>query len=173
MLISLNWIREFCPFTTAESPLEIGARFSLHAAEVEHAAERGTGLEQVVAAKVLRVLPHPNADRLTVVAVDAGPGGEIDVVCGAPNVKEGMVVPYAAPGAIIAGRELKEAIVRGIVSRGMLCSEKELEVSAEGGGLWALPPETRPGTPLAEVFPGLKDIVLEIDNKSLTHRPDL
>jgi phenylalanyl-tRNA synthetase beta chain len=172
MLISLNWVREFCPFATAESPREIGARFSVHAAEVEGAEERCAVLSTVVAARVKKVRPHPDADRLTLVTIDAG-DGEREVVCGAPNVREGMVAPYAAPGTVIEGREIREAKVRGVLSRGMLLSERELGVSEEGGGLWDLPADARPGTLLARVFPALRDVILEIDNKSLTHRPDL
>ena len=173
MQISLNWIRVFCPFETKETPLEIGARFSVHTAEVEHAFERGATLRNVAAARVLSVKPHPNADRLTVVRVDAGKGREPEVVCGAPNVREGLVVPYAAPGVKVGDREIREAKVRGVLSQGMLCSEKELEVSEEASGLWELPSEASPGTSLAAIFPELSDTILEIDNKSLTHRPDL
>jgi phenylalanyl-tRNA synthetase beta chain len=173
VLISLNWIRTFCPFETRESPLEVGARFSLHTAEVEAVIERGGALAQARAAAVLGVRPHPGADRLRLVSVDAGAGRPVEVVCGAPGVREGMVVPYAAPGAVILGREIREAEVRGVRSPGMLLSEKELEVSDDGSGLWSLPPGAAPGTLLSEVFPALVDVVLEVDNKSLTHRPDL
>ncbi|MBI4605219.1 MAG: phenylalanine--tRNA ligase subunit beta [Planctomycetes bacterium] len=172
MLISLNWIRELCPFETAETPVEIGARFSLHTAEVEHAAARGEGLERIVAARVLAVKPHPAADRLTVVTVDPG-GPRREVVCGAPGVREGRIVPYAAPGTVAGGKEIREATVRGVVSHGMLLSEKELGASDEGGVLWDLPAGTAPGTPVASLFPALRDVILEVDNKSLTHRPDL
>jgi phenylalanyl-tRNA synthetase beta chain len=173
MLISLNWIRQFCPFETEETPVQLGARFSLHAAEVEDARLRCGNLAEVVAATVQAVRPHPDADRLSLVTVDVGGGKELEVVCGAPGVRKGRVVPYAAPGVVVAGREIQEAKVRGVVSRGMLCSEKELDVSAEGAGLWELPADVSAGTPLAQLFPDLLDVVLEVDNKSLTHRPDL
>jgi phenylalanyl-tRNA synthetase beta chain len=173
MQISLNWIRAFCRFETQETPLAIGARFSVHTAEVEHAAERGSSLRSIVAARVLSVKPHPNADRLTLVRIDAGQGSQPEVVCGAPNVREGLMVPYAPPGVKAGGREIREAKVRGVLSQGMLCSEKELEVSEEASGLWELSPDAPPGTPLSDLFPDLSDIILEIDNKSLTHRPDL
>jgi len=173
MLISLNWIRQFCPFETDEAPVQLGARFSLHAAEVEDARLRCSNLAQVVAASVQAVRPHPNADRLTLVTVDVGGGKDLEVVCGAPGVRDGLVVPYAAPGVVVAGREIREAKVRGVVSRGMLCSEKELDVSPEGSGLWELPANAPAGTPLSQLFPDLLDVILEVDNKSLTHRPDL
>ncbi len=173
MLISLNWIRQFCPFETAESPVEIGAKFSLHAAEVEHAYARSTNFPSLVAARVLGVKPHPNADRLTLVEVDLGGGVKREVVCGAPGVRPGMVVPYAAPGVVVEGREIREAKVRGATSHGMLCSEKELDLAAESAGLWELPADAPPGLPLSKIHPELCDVILEIDNKSLTHRPDL
>lgn len=173
MQISLNWVREFCPFETTESPREIATRFSLHTAEVESVFERCGGLEGVVAARIRRILPHPDAERLHVVETELGSGRTTEVVCGAPNVREGMVVPYAPAGTVVGGQVLQEASIRGVVSKGMLCSERELGVSPEAEGLWELPEDVPPGTPLYEVFPELKDVILEIDNKSLTHRPDL
>ena len=173
MLISLNWIRQFCPFETDETPVQLGARFSLHTAEVEDVRLRCGNLTGVVAARVQAVRPHPDADRLTRVTVETGDGKECEVVCGAPGVREGLVVPYAAPGVIVAGREIREAEVRGVVSRGMLCSQHELDVSPESSGLWELPADAPPGTPVSQLFPDLLDVILEVDNKSLTHRPDL
>ncbi len=173
MQISLNWIRQFCPFETTESPREIGARFSLHTAEVEHWSIRGSNLSQILVAAVLGVKPHPNADRLTVVEVDIGRGEKRDVVCGAPNVRPGILVPYAAPGIVVDGHEIRETKVRGVLSQGMLCSEKELELSVDSTGLWELPPDALAGTPIATLRPDLRDVILEVDNKSLTHRPDL
>ncbi|HVR74902.1 MAG TPA: hypothetical protein VMT52_11240, partial [Planctomycetota bacterium] len=72
MLVSLNWIRELCPLEMTDSPAEMGARFSLHTAEVEHVHIRGASLDRVVVARVVGVKAHPGADRLTVVTVDAG-----------------------------------------------------------------------------------------------------
>lgn len=173
MLISLNWIREFCPFRTDETPLELGTRFTLHTAEVEAVLTRGGNLGEILAARVLEVGPHPNADRLSVARVDAGTGEPVEVVCGAPNVRAGLIVPFAAAGVKVAGTKIRAAKVRGVLSSGMLCSERELEVSDEAGGLWELPVDATIGAPLAALYPGLVDVVLEVDNKSLTHRPDL
>ena len=173
MLISLRWIREFCAFETAETPLQIGARLSLHTAEVENVIESRPELAASVAARVLEVRRHPEADRLTVVRIAAGDRGEAEVVCGAPNVREGLLAPWAPPGTSIGGRQIARTPVRGVLSAGMLLSEKELGVSEQGAGLWELPAGTEPGTPLSQLFPDLADAALEIDNKSLTHRPDL
>jgi len=173
MQISLNWIRQFCPLETKESPAEIGARFSLHTAEVEHAAAHRENLGSIVAVRVLDVKPHPNADRLALAEVDAGGGVRREVVCGAPNVRAGLMAPYAPPGTIVGGKEIREAKVRGAMSHGMLLSEKELELAAESDGLWELPDNTPVGIPLSKLYPDLTDVILEVDNKSLTHRPDL
>jgi phenylalanyl-tRNA synthetase beta chain len=167
MLISLNWVRQFAAFETSEPPKEIAARFSLHTAEVEHVIEAGSGLPEVVAARVVSARPHPDADRLSIVTADVGGGVQRDVVCGAPNVREGMVAPYAPPGASLLGREIREAKVRGILSQGMLCSEKDLGLADESDGLWELAAETPAGLPLTRAFPDLVDVILEVDNKSL------
>jgi phenylalanyl-tRNA synthetase beta chain len=179
--ISTSWIREFCPFKTREAPREIGVRFSLATAEVEGVEARGEGLEKILAAKVLAVRPLPSggsgpsgAAGLTVVKIDAGKaGGSPEVVCGAPNVREGLVAPYAPPGSHAGDREIGVATIRGVQSPGMLLSEAELGLSDAADILWELPEGTAPGTSIAKLFPGLADVVLEVDNKSLTHRPDL
>ena len=173
MLISLPWIRELCAFETAETALEIGARFSLHTAEVETVIESRPDLAVAVAARVLEVRRHPDADRLTVVRIAAGEHGEAEVVCGAPNVREGLIAPWAPPGTTIGGKAITRAPVRGVLSSGMLLSEKELGVSEQGAGLWELPPGAKPGDPVSRLFPDLAGAALEVDNKSLTHRPDL
>ncbi len=173
MHISLNWIREHCPFETSESPERIGERFSLATAEVEGVECRGEALAQFTAARVEKVEAIEGADKLTRVQVKAGKGPKIQVVCGAPNVREGMVVPYAAPGTVVQGKTLEIMPLRGVESRGMLLSEAELGISDDHSGLLELPADVRPGTPLNEVLPGTLDIVVEVDNKSLTHRPDL
>lgn len=173
MLISLNWVREHCPFETDETPLEVGTRLSLHTAEVEDVIERGAALAGIRAGLVVKVASHPDADRLSLVEVEVGAAETVSVVCGAPNVREGLVVPFAAPGVTIGGRKLKATKVRGVLSHGMLCSAKELEISEDDSGLWELPESLEPGAPLAEVLPNVRDTILEIDNKSLTHRPDL
>ena len=172
MKISIAWIREFCPFPLSDAPRQIGVRFSLATAEVEGVEARGEGLDRVLVARVLEVRPHPGADQLRLARIEAGPRRE-EVVCGAPNVRPGILVPYAPPGSVVGGREIRIAKIRGVESPGMLCSEAELGLSEEGGGLWELPAETPTGSTIAAAFPELCDIVLEVDNKSLTHRPDL
>lgn len=172
MLISLNWIRDFCSVPLREKPTTLGSRFSLHTAEVESVLEFGAKLRRIVVARVESVSPHPEADRLQVVRADLG-GKTVSVVCGAPNVRPEQLVPYAPPGVTISGQKIEARKIRGVQSAGMLCSQKELEISADGAGLWELPEGVPPGTPLLKAYSELQDVVLEVDNKSLTHRPDL
>ncbi len=173
MKISINWLREFCPFKTKESPREIGVRFSMATAEVEAVHLWGEDLKGVVAARLLEAWLHPDTPQLRIVRIDTGQEETRDVVCGAPNAVGGVVAPYAPPGAVVGGREVAEVTIRGIDSPGMLLSEAELGISDAADALWALPAKALPGTPLSELFPEILDQILEIDNKSLTHRPDL
>ena len=174
MLISLNWVQKHCPFEVREEPIKIGERFSLSTAEVEGAVCRGGKLDQFIAAKVEEVRPVEGApDNIKEVRVDIGRKTPITLICGALNVEKGMVAPYAKPGTHVLGKEITRREVRGVLSEGMLLAEDELELSDSHEGLMVLPDKTRPGTPLSEIYPDLRDVVLEVDNKSLTHRPDL
>ena len=176
MKISIHWIREFCPFATGESAAEIGVRFSLATAEVEEAEEFGRALRGLVAVRVLEARPHPGAENLRIARIQVGPeakAGPREVVCGAPNVRAGLIAAYAAPGVTVGEIEVGVARIRGVESPGMLLSEAEAGVSDAADLLWELPAATPPGTPLLEVFPRVLDAVLTVDNKSLTHRPDL
>ncbi|MFO0483366.1 MAG: phenylalanine--tRNA ligase subunit beta, partial [bacterium] len=112
----------------------------------------------VVVAKVLTVVPHPNADRLRLCTVDAGGAAPLSIVCGAPNVREGMVVACATVGAALpGGLNIKRAQVRKVDSEGMLCSARELGLSEEADGLMDLPATLVPGTPLRAAL-GLDDM---------------
>ncbi len=174
MYISLNWIRRHCPFETDDSPARIGERFSLATAEVEGVTSRGEGLEQFVAGRVLESEEvNGTGGRLRKCLVDHGAAKPSTVVCGAPNARVGVVAPFARPGLVVLGKELRAAKIRGVVSHGMLLAEDELGLSDNHDEIMELPGDVEPGVPLTEVHPDLRDIVLEIDNKSMTHRPDL
>lgn len=173
MLISLNWVRQHCPFPLEHEPRRLGEIFSLATAEVEGVEVRGEGLDRFVVARVLEVAPIPKAKKLRHVRVDVGASEPVEVVCGAPNVRPDLRVPFAAPGVTVGGQKLEKAKIFGVESSGMLLSEKELGLSDDHAGLLELDPDAEPGTSLDELFPGVEDIVLEVDNKSLTHRPDL
>ncbi len=153
-------------------------------AGLERIIKIGQDLEKVVVAEILKIKPHPQADKLQIVIVDTG-RGEREIVCGASNIKVGQKVPLALPGARLpagadsparAGRpngvEIKPEVIRGVKSNGMLCAEDELGLGSGHGGILILPGSLKVGENLAKAL-GLDEIVLEIENKSLTHRPDL
>src|SRR5512134_3740722 len=115
--------------------------------EVEEAVPAAPPFSGVVVARIDSVAPHPNADRLRVCSVDAGTGALLQIVCGAPNAAAGMKVPCALPGAQLPGGfAIKATTMRGVESKGMLCSAKELGISEDAAGLLALAPDAPVGT---------------------------
>jgi phenylalanyl-tRNA synthetase beta chain len=170
MKISLNWIRDY---VALEAPVpEITRAITFLGFEVEHVATTGAPrLDGVVVGEVLTREKHPNADKLSVCTVDAGPAvGIKTIVCGAQNYKVGDRVPVALPGAVLPGDfKIKQSRIRGELSDGMLCSGRELGIGEDAGGLLIL--EGRPplGAPINEVLaPG--DTVLDVE--ITPNRPD-
>ncbi len=170
MLISMNWIGDFVDLSGLDLPALI-QRFTLSTAEVEEVMEMGRDLRDVVAGKILSVENHPDSQKLHLLKVDGG-DKIYDVVCGAPNVREGLVVPFVKEGGMVAGQEIRTAQIAGYESHGMCCSEKELGISADHSGLMELPEDTPVGRDITELY-AIRDTVFEVDNKSLTNRPDL
>ncbi len=151
MKVSINWLKELLPTLNA-STKEIAEAFTRSGLEVEAIHDPSESWKGVVTGKVVKVEPHPNADKLRLAMVDRGVAGETRVVCGAPNCREGIVVPLAQEGAVLpGGLVIKASQIRGVESRGMLCSQAELGASTEKSGLWELPADTSAGLPLAEV----------------------
>lgn len=170
MLISMNWISEFTDLTGINLRELIG-RFTLSTAEVEDIYEYGKNIKDVVVGKIVEVKDHPNSKKLHLVKVDIG-SEIVDCVCGAPNVFVGAVVPFAKLGGQVGDLEIKEVKIAGEISRGMCCSEKELGISDDHSGLMLLEDKYPLGTDI-KTFMQLEDTVFEVDNKSLTNRPDL
>lgn len=170
MLISMNWISDFVDLKGLDIPALI-QRFTLSTAEVEDIYEMGRDLRGVVAGKILSVENHPDSKKLHLLKVDGG-DKVYDVVCGAPNVREGLIVPFVKEGGMVGGQEIGMAKLAGYESHGMCCSEKELGISADHSGLMELPEDTPVGKNMTELY-GIIDTVFEVDNKSLTNRPDL
>ena len=170
MLISMNWINDFVDLSGLDID-ELIHRFTLSTAEVEEVFHKGRDIKNVVAGRILTVKPHPESKKLHLLTVDGG-DKVYEVVCGAPNVREGMIVPFAREGGSVSGMEITRRKVAGYDSCGMCCAEDELGVSADHSGLWELPEDTAVGTDIKELYP-IEDIVFEVDNKSLTNRPDL
>lgn len=183
MKLSLSWIQEFTDAKIDLAPLELSSKISLSVAEVEDVHVTGVALTQVRVCEILATLPHPNADKLRLATIRAG-GEERQIVCGASNCRPGIKVPFADLGAKLpytdkegkpAILEIKKAAIRGVESTGMLCSAKELGLAESSDGLLELPENTPVGAKLSELpaYRAESDLILEIDNKSLTHRPDL
>ncbi|MCY3739654.1 MAG: phenylalanine--tRNA ligase subunit beta [Candidatus Poribacteria bacterium] len=168
MNVTLNWLKNYIDFEL--SPSELADRLTMLGIEVESVKELGAELKGIVVGSVTAIRPHPNADKLVLCQVDVGETEELQIVCGAPNVREGMRAPVATIGATLPiGLTIKRAKLRGETSHGMLCSEKELGLSEDAAGLMELPTETPVGTPLSEAL-GLDDIVFELE--ITPNRPD-
>jgi phenylalanyl-tRNA synthetase beta chain len=173
MLISLNWIKDFVDIPEM-SPKELGSLFTLATAEVEDVIVKGDSLKPILCVEIKSLKPHPDSDKLNLVTFDFGKGELKEVVCGAPNVKVGLKVPYAPIGTTLPnGMTLEPKKIRGILSDGMLCSETELGLGEGKSGLMELRSDVAPGTPITTYLNLETDIILDVDNKSLTHRPDL
>lgn len=170
MLLSTNWIREFVNLDGLDLD-ELIHRFTLSTAEVEDIYHMGKDTEKVVVAKILSVEKHPDSKKLHLLKVDNGTE-VVDCVCGAPNVREGMLVAFACEGGKVSGHPINCAKVAGYESHGMCCSESELGMSDDHSGIIEIEEGTPLGTDIKELF-GLDDVVFEVDNKSLTNRPDL
>lgn len=172
MNISMNWIREFVDLPE-EAGSEAGKRFTLSTCEVENITVINEHLQKVIVAEIVRIDNHPNSEKLHLVTVDKGKETQ-QVVCGAPNVRIGMKVPFAPLGTTLPGGfTLTPKEIRGVVSEGMLCSEAELEIGNDDSGLKEFPADAPVGATLADYLNRPTDIVFDIDNKSITHRPDL
>ncbi|MBR2952669.1 MAG: phenylalanine--tRNA ligase subunit beta [Clostridia bacterium] len=170
MFLSMNWIGDFVDLSGLDLKALIH-RFTLSTAEVEDIIEYGRDTHGVIAAEIASIENHPNSKKLHLLKINTGKE-LIDCVCGAPNVRVGMHVAFAQAGGAVCGHAIGEATVAGYPSFGMCCSEAELGISADHSGLMELDESIPLGTDIKAVF-DLEDTVFEVDNKSLTNRPDL
>jgi phenylalanyl-tRNA synthetase beta chain len=166
MQFSENWLRTFCDPPMSSD--ELAHALTMAGLEVEDSHPVAPPSSGVVVAKVLEVMRHPNAERLTVCKVDAGTGAALNIVCGAPNVAAGIKVPCALVGATLPPAEagqppltISRATMRGVESEGMLCSARELQLSDDHSGLLILDAETPVGSDIREVL-ALDDRVLTL-----------
>lgn len=172
MFLSMNWLSDFVDFSGLDK-LELIRRFSLSTAEVENEIFfKGKDLSGVVVAEIKSVEPHPESKKLHLLKVDAGDGALTDVVCGAPNVRVGMKTAFAKVGAQIGDITIAPRKLAGYPSNGMCCSEKEIGISDDNSGIMDITDDLPNGTDLKAAYE-IDDIVFEVDNKSLTNRPDL
>ncbi|HIA91951.1 TPA: phenylalanine--tRNA ligase subunit beta [Candidatus Saccharibacteria bacterium] len=185
MKISLNWVKQFTEINVSVD--ELVAKIGSQLGEVEEVIHLGNAYENVVIAKVKSCEKHPNADKLSVCLLDDGgkvedverKDGLVEVVCGAPNVKAGMSIAWIPPKAtvpqtyfdeepfVLSAREL-----RGVVSNGMIASAKELGIGDEHNGILEITEEAQPGDSFAELFDLKDEVIIDIENKMFTHRPD-
>lgn len=180
MLISLDWIKEFTDVKT-KNPKELGDLITIKTAEVDGVIDQSAAYENIVVGQIIEIHPHPNADKLKVTKTSLGKE-TVQIVCGGANIKEGMYVAVAKVGAKVRWHgegdliTLETVKIRGEESHGMICAGSEIGIDDPAAGekdildLSSLKPA--PGTPIAELL-NKTDVVLEFDNKALTHRPDL
>ncbi|MDR0648861.1 MAG: phenylalanine--tRNA ligase subunit beta [Synergistaceae bacterium] len=184
MKISLDWLKDYIDLPDGTSLQKIAYDLTMSTVEVEGCEAMSEKFQNIVVGEIIEVLPHPNADKLKICRTDIGCGETREIVCGGTNLKGGMKVAVAKPGAMVRWHgegglvEIKNAKLRGVESYGMICASSEI-------GLFELFPadgeaviidlsdfDARPGTRL-EAALGIDDVILEIDNRSLTNRPDL
>lgn len=166
MKVSYNWLQDFVDLEL--SPQELADRLTLAGIAVESVTELGQGISGVVTGRIETISPHPNADKLVITRVNTG-GEKLQIITAATNVKEGDVVPVALEGAKLAGGlVIKRAKLRGVESRGMMCSGQELGIDPktmppdQAHGIMLLPPGTPLGRDAKEIL-GLNDFILELD----------
>lgn len=184
MKASVNWLKEYTDIDISAS--ELTAKIGAQLGAVEEVIDLGEKYQGIIIAKVISCEKHPNADKLSLCKIDDGgaakdaardENGHIQVVCGAPNIREGLLVAWLPPGTTVPATADKDPLVleareiRGEASNGMLASPSELALSDDHSGILELP-EGMPGEDFAEKF-GLDDYIIDIENKMFTHRPDL
>ena len=170
MYISLNWIKDFVNLDGLDVQ-DIANKFTLSCAEIEGVIEKGNNISGIITARIEKVENHPNSKKLHILQVNTGKE-TVQVVCGAPNVREGMVTAFAQIGAKIGDITIGKANLAGVESNGMCCSGKELDITDDNSGIMDLGDDTKVGIDLKKLLP-IEDILIEVDNKSLTNRPDM
>src|ERR1700759_2039226 len=163
MKFTLSWLKEHLD---TDEPLEkLADRLTMIGLEVEHIEDKAKALAAFSIARVISAEQHPNADRLRVCMVDTGQGAApVQVVYGAPNARAGLISVFSPPGTYIPGKDITLGVgtIRGVESRGMLCSAAELKISEDHDGIMELPADAPIGTPYA-AWAGLGDPVFEIN----------
>lgn len=166
MKIVYSWLKDYVD--TKKTPEEIRELLTFHVTEVESVQPEGA-IANVVVGKVLEVKPHPNADKLRLTSVDIGQGEPLKIVCGAPNVAAGQLVPVALIGAVLPnGMKIERRAVRGEMSDGMICAEDELDLGKNHKGIIVLPATYKIGATFA---PAGGDTIIDVS--VMPNRPDL
>lgn len=161
MRVSLNWLREFVDFDL--SPEQLADHLTMLGLEIESMERLGKDIKNVRVGQIRSIEPHPNADKLTVCQTDVGDDQPLQIICGANNMKVGDKVPTALDGAVLpGGYEIGRRKMRGVESHGMMCSETELGIGEDAGGLLILPEDVSVGTDVVSLLE-LDDVVFEIE----------
>lgn len=170
MKISMNWINDFVDLTGVNIEKLID-KFTLSTAEVETIYYYGKNIKGVIVAEIEEIIEHATSNKLYILSLNTG-NSKLQVVCGATNLKRGMKIVVAPEGSILLGREIKAVSINGVESYGVCCSEQDLGISEHSDGIIEISDNIPVGTSIDKVW-NLEDIIFEIDNKSLTNRPDL
>ncbi len=172
MFLSMNWIKDFVDLSGLDE-LKLISQFSLSTAEVENDIFfKGSDISGIVVAEIKEIENHPDSKKLHLLKVDAGDKELTNVVCGAPNVRVGMKTAFAKIGAKIGDITIAPRDLAGFTSYGMCCSESEIGISDDHSGIIDITDDVKNGTDIKEIY-DIDDIIFEVDNKSLTNRPDL
>src|SRR3989344_2724669 len=201
MKVSVNWIRDINDkYQCSADPMPKGInalveKIGAQLGAIDEVIDLGKKYQGIVVAKVIKCQKHPNADKLSVCLIDDGKAvknakrdkeGLVGVVCGAPNVAAGQLIAWIPPGITVPATADKEPFVleareiRGVISNGMIASQKELDLGDNHTGILVIEdanskvqtPKIKPGMPFADVYE-LDDHIIDIENKMFTHRPDL
>lgn len=173
MNLPMSWLNDYMDIDV--EPKEYADRMTMSGSKVEGFENMGESVQNVVAGKVLTCVDHPDSDHLHVCTVDAGTGEILQIVCGAPNVKENIIVPVALVGAVLPDGKIKKGKLRGVESCGMLCSHDELGITEDTlgyepeYGILILPDDTPIGKDIKDIF-GMNETVVEFEITS--NRPD-
>ena len=174
MLVSLDWIKDFVEVPRSVSGREFAKLITMSVCEVEEVTEVNGFWKTILVAEITKIEPHPRADKLQLVTANLGEGESVKVVCGASNVRLRLKTPFAKVGTTLPiGFTLEARKIRGVLSEGMLCSGEELGLEEKSDGIMELPEDAPVGTSMLSYLEKKEDTLFNIDNKSLTHRPDL
>ena len=171
MLISCNKLKSYIKNSDSIDWLNIWDTFTIRTAEVEEVTEKGKDMKDVVVVEITECEQHPKKENYHILKVTDGTS-TYDILCGAPNVRVGLKCALVKVGGMVSGFEITEKKIAGVLSQGMLCATDELGIGSDHTGILELPDDAVLGTDLKDMYP-IEDIIVEIDNKSLTNRPDL
>ena len=171
MKISSNQLKKYIKNSEDIDFLKVWDLFTIRTAEVEDVEVKGEDLKDVVVAQITSCEQHPTKDKYHILKVTDGKE-EYSILCGAPNVRVGLKAPLVKVGGVVSGITIEEKTIAKVLSQGMMCAGDELGITSNHEGILELPEDTPLGVDIRDVLP-IRDIIVEIDNKSLTNRPDL